>query len=368
MPTIEYRRYNPRSGARQTIDQANLILHEAHQDGWPSMTLRQLYYQFVARGFIANAISEYKRLGRIITDARYGGLIDWTAIEDAGRTSFHFPERPTAEDVLQGIEHQLRIDPWQTQDHYVEVWVEKQALEATIARPCSALQTPYMACKGYLSASEAWRAARRFQRALDNGKQPVLLHLGDHDPSGLDMTRDNEGRLNEFLGSPLEVRRIALNMDQVQKYGPPPNPAKEKDSRFQSYRNTYGSESWELDALKQNVIGELITEELKTFIDQEQWDEIQALQASRRLPLASLIQQWPNVEDLVTRVDDPLYRLQEYDVFVNGAQYNTPSDEFLMWVANRLVEVYGEHPNVDFVMSLKGRVEELQRIRHHTTL
>lgn len=312
-----YRSYRPRGAASTTIDNANAILGEALADGWGSMTLRQLYYQFVARGLIPNSVAEYKRLGRIMTDARYGGLVSWTALEDAGRSSYHFPSKPTAQEVLDGIERALRIDPWEEQDHYVEVWVEKQALEATVARPCGRLQTPYMACKGYLSASEAWRAGLRFQDAIARSKTPVLLHLGDHDPSGLDMTRDNGARLAEFLSMGVDVQRIALNMDQVEQYAPPPNPAKEQDSRFKWYRDTYGEESWELDALRQNVIGEVITTKLETYIDREKWDAAMAEQARRREPLARLRDAWPVVEDLVTRTDAPLERLREYDAAVD---------------------------------------------------
>jgi hypothetical protein len=38
-----------------------------------------------------------------------------------------------------------------------------------------------------------------------------------------------------------------------------------------------------------------------------------------------------------------------------GAQVNTP--DFLDWVADRLVNVYGESPNVDFVHSLRDRAK-----------
>ncbi len=359
---LQYRKYRPQAGARIVIDQANAILAAAEADGWHSMTLRQLYYQFVARGFIPNAVAEYKRLGRIVTDARYGGLISWTAIEDAGRNSYHFPETPTADQVLNGIERKLTIDPWADQDTYVEVWVEKQALEATVARPCGRLNTPYMACKGYLSASEAWRASLRFQRAIANGKKPVLLHLGDHDPSGIDMTRDNGDRLEEFLRMGVDVRRIALNMAQVEQYNPPPNPAKEDDSRFPGYRAKYGEESWELDALNQNVIGEIITGELRQFIDQEKWDAAMAEQARRREPLAKLRGQWNDVEALVGRTDFPLKRLRRYDGAMDmGASKDTV--EFLDWVADRLVHVYGESENVDFVLSLRERTEALKDAR-----
>lgn len=351
-----------RHASKGAVVQANQIIAEAAADGWHSMTLRQLYYQFVARGFIPNTVQDYKRLGRIVTDARYCGLISWTAIEDAGRNSYHFPEKPTAEDVLAGIDRKLTIDPWADQDVYVEVWVEKQALEATVARPCGLLNTPYMACKGYLSASEAWRAGLRFQRAIDRGKRPVLLHLGDHDPSGIDMTRDNGDRLGEFVLQGVEVRRIALNMDQVQEHNPPPNPAKEDDSRFRGYRELYGEESWELDALRQNTIGDIITSELRTFIDQARWDASMAEQVRRREPLRKLQEQWPDVEAFLSRTDGPLRRLGLYDAAMDmGAQLDT--GQFLDWLSDRLVSVYKESENVDFVRSLKARSEALKNAR-----
>lgn len=346
---IAYRKYRPQAGARTVIEQANQIIADAEADGWHSMTLRQLYYQFVSRGFIPNAVSEYKRLGRIVTDARYGGLIGWRSIEDAGRNSYHFPENPTAEQVLNGIEYKLSIDPWADQDTYVEVWVEKQALEATIARPAGRLNTPYMACKGYLSASEAWRASLRYQRAIAKGKNPVLLHLGDHDPSGIDMTRDNADRLAEFLGGRIEVRRIALNMDQVEEYAPPPNPAKEDDSRYPRYQAEFGDESWELDALRQNTIGDIITENLKSFINQEKWDASMAEQERRRRPLAKLKRRWSEVEQLLDREDNPMARLKAFE-HIDPMNMSTALDG-----AERVVRAHDEDNNWELLQEIASQ-------------
>lgn len=355
---IPYRKYRPQAGARKVIEQANQIIAEAEADGWHSMTLRQLYYQFVSRDFIPNTVADYKRLGRIITDARYGGLVSWTAIEDAGRNSWHFPENPTAEQVLDGIERKLTIDPWADQDSYVEVWVEKQALEATIARPCGLLNTPYMACKGYLSASEAWRASLRFKRAIENGKHPVLLHLGDHDPSGIDMTRDNGDRLEEFLSIGVEVRRVALNMDQVEQYSPPPNPAKEDDSRFKGYYEKYGEKSWELDALRQNTIGEIITSNLKGFINQDKWDAAMAEQDRRREPLAKLKARWPEVEELVNRNDRPLDRLRAMEVVDHLNVATTLSN------AERVVRAHDEDNNWHLLMDIVSSSKDMLEVQH----
>lgn len=362
MSLIQYRKYRPQAGARVVIDQANLIIAEAEADGWSSMTLRQLYYQFVSRGFIPNQVNEYKRLGRIVTDARYGGLISWTAIEDAGRNTFHSIGHQDKKGAASAAANALKLNPWVDQDTYVEVWVEKQALEATIARPASALRAPYMACKGYLSASEAWRANLRYQDAISRGKRPVLLHLGDHDPSGIDMTRDNDDRLYEFLDARIEVRRIALNMDQVEQYDPPPNPAKEDDSRFKGYTAQFGDSCWELDALRQNVIGEIITENLRGFIDQEKWDATMRLEEEMKVPLRAMAARWNEVEQLVGMDGKPLNRLMAYDGAIDMGQ-SKDTIEFLDWVGDRLVHVHGESENVDFVLSLRERTEALKNAR-----
>ena len=104
----------------------------------------------------------------------------------------------------------------------------------------------------------------------------TILHLGDHDPSGIDMTRDNAERLADVFGGDVELKRIALNMDQIDEYAPPPNPAKVTDSRFEQYLLMYGAESWELDALEPSVINELIVNEVALLRDDELFDEAQA--------------------------------------------------------------------------------------------
>lgn len=98
-----------------------------------------------------------------------------------------------------------------------------------------------------------------------------MIHLGDHDPSGIDMTRDNFKRLSMFAGREVTVERIALNWDQVEEYDPPPNPAKMTDSRYEGYRSAYGDDSWELDALDPRVIQQLIVEHVEAHMDPLAW-------------------------------------------------------------------------------------------------
>lgn len=160
---------------------------------------------------------------------------------------------------------------------------EKDALLDPIERAARAADVPYLACRGYVSLSAMWQASQRFS---EDGRPVVLIHLGDHDPSGIDMTRDIDARLNEvFAEADVTVKRIALNMDQIEQYHPPPNPAKITDSRAAGYIQEFGRESWELDALAPDVIEQLITDEIELWTDPDLlWDR-QQLQKIHRLKL-----------------------------------------------------------------------------------
>jgi hypothetical protein len=248
------------------------ILDDYERQGY-MLTLRQLYYQFVSSdSSFPNTDQSYKRLGGIITDARLAGLISFERIEDRGRNVDEPYTQPNPKQVLDSVAFHYIEDLWADQDTYVEVWVEKDALSSVIERPCNKYQVPFMACKGYMSTSALWAAGQRFAEARKRGKECAMIHLGDHDPSGIDMTRDNERRLEMFSDGYVDVRRVALNRDQVEHYAPPPNPTKLSDSRAADYIAVHGRKSWELDALKPDVIGKLITSELDDVLDVVNWN------------------------------------------------------------------------------------------------
>lgn len=267
MPKIEYITKDFRPASLLTITQANEIIEEYAGKGL-DLTLRQLYYQFVSRDLIANKQTEYKKLGSLISDARLAGLIDWDAIVDRTRNVKGNSHWSNPGEIIRSARYSFQLDHWENQEYYVEVWIEKEALIGVISSICSELDVRFFACKGYVSQSEMWRAAMRLKRAKDAGQKPVIIHLGDHDPSGMDMTRDIFDRCDLFTGD-IEVKRIALNMDQINKYNPPPNPAKLTDTRAGKYIDEYGAESWELDALDPEVLRDLIQEHVDTLRD---WD------------------------------------------------------------------------------------------------
>jgi hypothetical protein len=297
MPTEAFIDRNFSAASLTRIEQANSIIADYEAQGF-TLTLRQLYYQFVARGLIENSQKSYKTLGSIINDARLAGLIDWEAIEDRTRGVERNSHFGSPKDGIEALRQQYRISMWDNQPERVEVWVEKEALVGVVQPTCKKLDVPYLACRGYVSQSEQWRAYRRILERFEEGEQrTTILHFGDHDPSGIDMTRDNDDRLSLFLRSRgheisdvIEVRRLALNMDQVRKYNPPPNPAKSTDSRFAGYLSKFGDESWELDALEPKVIAELIRRNVVDLRDADLWAEKEQQHAEELGTLDGIIQ------------------------------------------------------------------------------
>lgn len=263
------------------IETANEIIAEYDSQGF-TLTLRQLYYQFVARDVIPNSIQSYKRLGSIINDARLAGVVSWTAIEDRTRNLQSLSTWDTPGEIMQSAVDSYLRDKWADQDYRPEVWIEKEALVGVIAGICNRLEVPFFACRGYNSQSEQWRAGMRFSHYRKNGQEPIVFHLGAHDPSGIDMTRDNRTRLGLFAGGNVELKRLALNYDQVEQYGPPPNPAKVTDSRFDGYEKEFGEESWELDALEPNTIVGLISEAVLAVRNDKEWKRSLARQEKER--------------------------------------------------------------------------------------
>lgn len=298
MPLITYKVKRPKPETLAQIKQANEIIAVYREQGM-TLTLRQLYYQFVSRDLIANNDKEYDKLGKTISTGRLAGMIDWDAIVDRMREVKRQPHWDRPSEILDTCAEQFRIDKWDRQPTYLEVFIEKDALIGVIETVCKANDVPYLACRGYASISELWNAGHnRFRPRLEADKRCVVLYLGDHDPSGMDMPNDVEERLNMFAGDTtcrIEVKRIALNMDQIELYNPPPNPAKMTDSRAKEYVRVHGQRSWELDALDPLVIRDLIQHHIEAERDDELWDEAVEEEQRHRRHLAMAARNWDTV-------------------------------------------------------------------------
>lgn len=290
--------WSPKPESLELVQRCIAICQDYRRQGY-DLTLRQLYYQLVARDVIVNTYRSYKNLGALVDNARLAGLLDWSFIVDRGRNAYRtdgLDESP--EDAVNTAAEGYSRALWETQPNHVEVWIEKEALSGVAQRAANEVRCIYFANKGYLSQSEMYAAGKRFASYGRDGKNCYVIHLGDHDPSGIDMTRDIQDRLQQFAGMHApEVRRIALNMDQVDQYSPPPNFAKVTDSRFLAYQERFGDDSWELDALDPDTLVTLITEEVRGLIDPDAWADAEERERTEREQLRAVAADWDSVID-----------------------------------------------------------------------
>ena len=265
------------------IAEANRIIEDYQGQGY-RLTLRQLFYQMVSRNLLPNTERAYKNLGETISDGRLAGVIDWEAIEDRIRVPRRPPEFEDLADLAETALRSYRLPRWKGQAYYVELWVEKDALAGVLEPLALEAHVTMMVNRGYSSQSAMFEAGLRFRRAGQAGRKCVLLYLGDHDPSGEDMVRDVQDRLNLF-GADVAVIKLALTMAQVQQYNPPPNPAKRSDSRAAGYIERHGASSWEVDALPPEILQRIIRHAFRGLIDAE---KVQAVVAREEADKAAL--------------------------------------------------------------------------------
>lgn len=281
MSKIQYKYQRLQKKTLNLVFKANEIIEEYQEQGF-ELTVRQIYYQFVTRGLIENSMKSYLLIGRILNQGRMCGYIDWNAIVDRTRNIYKNSHWDSPKDILEAAAQRYKLDTRADQPYYIEVWIEKNALLGVIEPICQKLDVLYLPCIGYYSLSAMWRAANRFKI---ESKPSIIFHLGDHDPSGIQMTEDIQNRLDKFGVEDVTVKRIALNLDQVKKYNPPPNFAKESDSRAAEYIVKFGRQSWELDALSPSVITKLIKTNVDAITNKKKIAARQALQAEQRTSL-----------------------------------------------------------------------------------
>ena len=238
------------------------------------LTARQVYYQLVARNYIENSESEYERVTEVLRDGRMIGEIDWDIIVDRGRVPKMHSEFDSVDSFIDVMATWYRRRRWEDQEHYVEVLVEKDALSAILEPVTNYFHVHLLANKGYSSTSALHDVALRLKEEhFGCYKRCHILYLGDHDPSGLDMVRDVRDRLRGF-GCMVEVEPLALTMEQIEEYDLPPNPSKVSDPRQAWYVEQYGNKSWELDALRPEILRDLVYSRIKDWLDKDKYDRM----------------------------------------------------------------------------------------------
>lgn len=237
------------------------------------ITIRQLHYRLVAQG-MTNDVNHYKRVISAMTDARWNGSVRFGAFVDRERSMSGETEAApvSLKDEVERAQYQIQawmenyhLNRWENQRAYVEVWIEKKALQGVFEGPCEKLRVALAPCKGYPSLTFLHEAKQRFSDAEDRGQDSVILYFGDYDPSGEDIPRSVKENLLR-MGIEVEVERVALTAEQIEEMGLPSVPAKEGDSRSRTWS---GDGAVELDAIEPAQLAEMVTGAIVERFDPE---------------------------------------------------------------------------------------------------
>ena len=256
-------------------------------------SLRTLYYRLVSVGVLPHTNSAYKTLSRKCVEWRMAGHYAWNFLQDAtritlGRIEDGIYDGGEIEELKTGVDARLnsidldeilnslfddltpyfKHERWASQPTVVEVWVEKEALAQTLSVWLEDKSTIIRVNRGYSSWTFIYNNVRELRETIERHDKVVILYLGDHDPSGLDIDRFLAEALAAFRIDPdkVEFQRFALTQEQIDRSQLPPIEVNVKDSRAAGYIQEYGDRAWELDALLAYAPEEF-KEELREAVD-----------------------------------------------------------------------------------------------------
>ena len=264
------------------IEHAQTILAQ-YSEG---ITIRQLHYRLVAIGMI-NDINHNKPVVKAMTEARWDGIIDMDAFIDRerelyGRTE---AEEKDLDEQVERAKEQVKawmksyhLERWSNQKNFIEIWIEKKALQGVFEMPCIRNCIGLFPCKGYPSLTKLNEASERFQEAIDNGQTVTILYWGDYDPSGEDIPRSVKVNI-ERLDCDINIERRALTPEQIQNLHLPGVPPKRTDTRT---RNWGGDAVVELDAVEPKMLQKMCEDAIAEYFDEDLYEELQEKETEER--------------------------------------------------------------------------------------
>ena len=271
---------------RELIDISKEIL--AEYEG--RITIRQLYYRFVAKHLISNIEKEYKRLKSALVVARVKTReIPFDAFEDKTRDFtgdnkrwFISPENEfeyqkekyeSAEETFNDSANEYNLPKWYGQPNYVEVWCEKDALENVFLPVCTDMRVTFGTARGCASISWLYEAAERFKTLNKNNnfEKVIVLAYTDNDPTGWQIFDSFKNYLYDvFRLENVEVRRMALTKEQIEEFDIPTDYAKTSDSRSKKWIEIHGAKAVaELDAIEPRTLAEMVKNDILELWDNE---------------------------------------------------------------------------------------------------
>jgi hypothetical protein len=257
-------------------------------------TLRTMFYALVSLLIIPNTQSKYQYLSKITSEARMKGELPIDCFADQSRSIIedfndeYIDPNKYIERKLAYIEnfpkiYRNLIPKWHNQPHYLEIWIEKDALSSTFQSILKDSQVRIVPNRGFSSLTFIHDNIQRLKSYAKDGKEIHIRYFGDLDPSGENIEEVIQKKINAFKIN-VDFQRVAITEEQMKKFDLPENPDPEtisklhqdprKDAFIRKHGRLFQIELDALQAYAPKEFKQLILGCVHEFFNQQIYDDI----------------------------------------------------------------------------------------------
>jgi hypothetical protein len=276
-----------RGMAKRSLDLIDAMYAEAEKA--QPITGRGIGYKLFSRCLITSMeMPEMQRVYRLLKEAREAGFIPWEWIVDETRSIERVSTWDNPEEYARCVAQSYRRDFWNQQPHRVEVWSEKGTVRGVLRPVLDQYAVGFNPVHGFSSATVIHDAAED-----DDGRELIVLYVGDYDPSGMYMSEvDIPKRLEKYGGYHITIKRIALTQEQTRGLLSFPATDKRKDPRYAWFVANHGHRFWELDAMDPNALRDCVEEAIRELIEWTAWKRCEVVNRAEQESLKTILANW----------------------------------------------------------------------------
>ncbi len=260
------------------------------------LTARQIFYRLVGTHGYPKTEAAYKQLCEYLNRARRAKQIPFEYIRDDGISVMahaHYADENAFYKQVHDMGKEFTRDKLARQKMNIRVYCEAAGMMPQLERVCEPYSIPVYSCSGFDSLSAKYQLSDYCWRQFTyHGRPTVILHLGDHDPSGESIFNDGLVQdVHAFLAEdvphkdPREVsdfERVALVGEHVERYDLETEPPKATDSRTANWKGA-ATGACQLEALPPDILAELLENAITRRLNMKTYKEdLKAEEEERR--------------------------------------------------------------------------------------
>lgn len=273
--------WRPEPASLELVEQVRKVLSLFR--AYLPVTIRQVFYRLVSTIGYPKDEESYERLCEVLNRARRAGLIDWDDFRDDGFQRSRVSSFDSPSDWAKAILHSARtyrLDRQSGQSRRLVVWCEAAGMVPQLERVAKEFSVPVLCSGGFDSVTAKHAVAVEWASMGD----VTVLHLGDHDPSGVHMFGSLDEDIRSFLGGldgggRVQFQRLAVTLEQVVEFNLPTALAKKTD------RRSFVGDTVQCEALPPDELARILERAILDHFDPQGLAGVLSLEQEQRTQL-----------------------------------------------------------------------------------